>query len=81
MSTPEPLASQGGNPVRQDFLPFSRPHFGDEEKREVLAVRENVAMADISTLGKFEIEGRDCIDFLNRVYVNDWDKLGIGRAR
>jgi len=38
-------------------------------------------MADISTLGKFEIQGPDCIDFLNRVYVNDWDKLGIGRAR
>lgn len=50
-------------------------------QREALAVRSNAGMTDISTLGKFEIQGRDCIEFLNRVYINNFSTLAIGRTR
>ncbi len=35
------LASQGGQPVRKEFLPFSLPMLGEEEKAEVLKVLES----------------------------------------
>jgi dTDP-4-amino-4,6-dideoxygalactose transaminase len=42
VSAPElALASRGGPPVRDSFLPFARPLFGDEEKRDLLAVLES----------------------------------------
>jgi sarcosine oxidase subunit alpha len=50
-------------------------------RRESLAVRQRAGISDISTLGKFEIRGTDCVEFLNRVYVNNWNKLAVGRAR
>jgi len=34
----ERLASEGGSPVRSSFLPFARPTFGEEERREVISV-------------------------------------------
>jgi len=37
----EPLVSLGGSPVRSTFLPFARPTFGDEERREVLSVLDS----------------------------------------
>jgi len=36
---------------------------------------------DVSTLGKIDIQGRDAAEFLNRVYVNGWSNLQIGRCR
>jgi len=35
------LASEGGQPVRKQFLPFSLPLIGEEEKREVLKVLDS----------------------------------------
>ena len=49
--------------------------------RETLAVRQGVGMVDVSTLGKIDIQGRDCAEFLNRVYINAWSKLAVGRCR
>jgi sarcosine oxidase subunit alpha len=49
--------------------------------REVLAVRSCVGLVDVSTLGKIEIEGPDAVELLERVYVNNWRNLAIGRAR
>ena len=49
--------------------------------RECLAVRGAVGAFDGSTLGKLEVVGRDAAEFLNRMYVNAWSKLGIGRCR
>jgi sarcosine oxidase subunit alpha len=50
-------------------------------KAEMDIVREQVGMADVSTLGKIDVQGPDAAEFLNRVYVNGFAKLGIGRAR
>ncbi|MBO6519767.1 MAG: sarcosine oxidase subunit alpha family protein [Rhodospirillales bacterium] len=49
--------------------------------REVLAVRRNVGICDVSTLGKIEIVGRDAAEFLNRIYCNGVAKLPVGKAR
>jgi sarcosine oxidase subunit alpha len=49
--------------------------------REVSAVRSRVGVVDVSTLGKIDIQGRDAAEFLERVYINQWKKLPVGRAR
>jgi sarcosine oxidase subunit alpha len=49
--------------------------------RECLGTRERAGMMDASTLGKIEVVGPDAAEFLNRMYVNSFAKLGIGRCR
>jgi len=65
--------------------PHSYPRGGetpeDAANREARNVRTNVGLADVSTLGKIELQGRDVAEFLNRVYINRWDTLAVGRCR
>ncbi len=49
--------------------------------RECRAVRERCGLFDASTLGKIEVVGKDAVTFMNRLYVNAWDKLSPGRSR
>ena len=49
--------------------------------RECRAVRNGGGLFDASTLGKIELVGRDAMEFLNRMYVNSFDKLAPGRCR
>jgi sarcosine oxidase subunit alpha len=49
--------------------------------REVTATRTRVGLCDVSTLGKFEVHGRDAGTFLDRIYCNTFSTLPIGRAR
>ncbi|PZU91288.1 MAG: sarcosine oxidase subunit alpha [Chelatococcus sp.] len=49
--------------------------------REVLAVRNGVGVCDVSTLGKIDIQGSDAAEFLERVYINGWKALPVGKAR
>ncbi len=49
--------------------------------REVKAVRGSVGICDVSTLGKIDIQGSDAAEFLDRVYINHWKSLPVGRAR
>lgn len=49
--------------------------------REVLNIRRNAGICDVSTLGKIEVFGRDAAAFLDRVYCNGFAKLPVGRAR
>jgi sarcosine oxidase subunit alpha len=49
--------------------------------RECLAVRGHCGIFDASTLGKIEVVGRDAVSFMNRMYVNSWTKLAVGRTR
>ena len=50
-------------------------------KAEMDHVREQVGVADVSTLGKIDVQGPDAAEFLNRVYVNGYAKLEVGKAR
>lgn len=49
--------------------------------REAAAVRERVGIVDVSTLGKIELQGPDAAEFLERIYMNRWRNLRVGRAR
>jgi sarcosine oxidase subunit alpha len=49
--------------------------------REVTAVRNNVGICDVTTLGKIDIQGPDAARFLEFVYTNSWSNLPVGRAR
>jgi methylglutamate dehydrogenase subunit C len=48
---------------------------------EMRLVRRTVGLSDVSTLGKIDIQGPDAAEFLNRVYVNGFAKLPVGKAR
>jgi len=65
--------------------PHSYPRPGESEddaaNREARNVRANVGVVDVSTLGKIELQGRDVAEFVNRVYINRFDTLGVGRCR
>lgn len=50
-------------------------------KKENLAVRNNVGIIDVSTLGKIEIRGSDAAEFLNRMYTFAYSKQPILRSR
>lgn len=49
--------------------------------RECLAVRRGVGLIDASTLGKIDVRGPDATEFLNRMFINRWDSLAVGRCR
>ena len=49
--------------------------------REVATTRSAVGLCDVSTLGKIDLQGPDAVEFLDRLYVNGWRTLAIGRAR
>jgi len=71
--------------VGQWRRPWYFPHEGEDMEaavlRECRAARENVAVMDVSTLGKIEIQGPDALEFLNRIYTNAFDNLKIGSCR
>jgi len=49
--------------------------------RECRAVRGACGIFDASTLGKIEVVGPDAAEFMNRLYINNWSNLGVGRSR
>jgi len=49
--------------------------------REVGYVRNAVGIADVSTLGKIDIQGRDAGEFLDFAYTNVFSTLKVGRVR
>ena len=49
--------------------------------REARSVREAVGIVDVSTLGKIDVQGPDATAFLDRVYVNTFSSLPVGKAR
>ncbi len=65
--------------------PHSYPRPGESEfdaaNREAKNVRTHVGIVDVSTLGKIELQGRDVAELLNRIYINRWDTLAVGRCR
>jgi sarcosine oxidase subunit alpha len=50
-------------------------------REEVRAVRENVGVIDVSTLGGIEVCGPDSAEFLERMYTFAYKKQEVGRSR
>ncbi len=53
----------------------------DSVDREVLMSRNSAGVCDVSTLGKIDVQGRDAGKFLNKVYVNNFSMLKVGKCR
>jgi sarcosine oxidase subunit alpha len=49
--------------------------------RECKTVREAVGILDATTLGKIEVVGPAAAEFLERMYINAWKGLKVGRCR
>ena len=49
--------------------------------REIMMVRENVGVCDVSTLGKIDIQGKDAAKLLDFIYTNMFSTLKVGRVR
>ena len=76
---------RGMRPVGLWLRPHSYPRDGETPVaaswREAVHVREAVGIVDVSTLGKIELEGAGAAEFLERMYVNRWRSLRVGRSR
>lgn len=53
----------------------------DSVDREVLMTRQSVGICDVSTLGKIDIQGEDAGKFLNKIYINTFSTLKVGKCR
>ena len=62
------------------------PHPSDTDwresvNREVIQTRNSVGVCDVTTLGKIDIQGNDSVEFLNKIYVNGFSNLTVGKVR
>ena len=73
--------TEAGLWLRPYYYPREGEDFATAVKREVLTVRAGVGMVDVSTLGKIELKGPDAGVFLDRLYINSFSKMKVGRAR
>lgn len=71
-----------GNWLRaQWYAAPGETHWRQSVDREVLAVGKSVGFADVSTLGKIDVQGSDAAEFLNKIYTNSIAKLPVGKCR
>jgi sarcosine oxidase subunit alpha len=66
---------------RARYFPAAGEDMHSAVDRECLKVRGGCGIFDASTLGKIEVVGPDAATFLNRLYINNWSTLGVGRCR
>jgi len=65
----------------QWFTAAGEEDWRETVSREVSAVRSSVGVCDVSTLGKIDIQGSDAGAFLDRVYLNTFSTLPVGKVR
>ncbi len=63
------------------YFPRAEETMAQAIARECRTVRASVGLFDASTLGKIEVVGPDAAVFLERIYVNAFQKLAVGRCR
>jgi heterotetrameric sarcosine oxidase alpha subunit len=66
---------------RPQYYPRAGQTPAESVHHEARHVREKVGIVDVSTLGKIDVQGRDALEFLNRVYINNLSKLPVGKCR
>jgi sarcosine oxidase subunit alpha len=66
---------------RARYFPKAGEDMHTAVARECRTVRATAGIFDASTLGKIEVVGPDAAEFLERMYVNPWKKLEVGRSR
>ena len=68
---PNWYAPKGTEPVYE--YSFGRQNWFEHTAAECKAVRENVALFDLSSFSKFRLEGRDAMTVLNQICANEVD--------
>ena len=63
------------------YFPRAGESMHEAVARECRTTRGSVGLFDASTLGKIEVVGPDAAAFLERMYVNAFVKLEVGRCR
>ncbi|RBI82796.1 sarcosine oxidase subunit alpha [Rhodosalinus halophilus] len=88
LTTSHAASRARGAPMIEAGLWYRPSYFpqGDEDweaacRREARMVREAVGVADVSTLGKIDVQGADAARFLDFVYTNTFSTLKPGRVR
>ena len=66
---------------RARYFPRPGENMHAAVERECVAARTHCGIFDGSTLGKIEVVGKDAATFMNRMYVNAWSGLAVGRCR
>ena len=69
---PNWFAPEGSEPVDQPS--FHKPNWFDAVGAECRAIRENVALIDMTSFSKFDIIGPDALPLLQRLCVSNMDK-------
>ena len=67
--------------LRARYFPLAGEDMAAASRREVLAVRGRVGIADTTPLGKIELLGPDALTLIERLYCNGFATLEPGRAR
>jgi len=67
--------------MRSSWFPRDGEDWLASASREVLAARSGVALCDVSTLGKIDVQGKDAGAFLDKLYCNTFSTLDVGKAR
>lgn len=65
----------------KEFAGYYMPIQYNTIKQEHLAVRNNVGLFDISHMGEFVIKGKNALPFLQRITVNDLEKLKTSKVQ
>jgi sarcosine oxidase, subunit alpha len=60
---------------------WKRPYDYGSVQEEYKAIRERAGLIDVSTLGRFEVRGRDAPMFLDMIFGNVYSNLKIGKVR
>lgn len=63
------------------YFPKPGERMEDAVRRECVAARQGVAVMDVSTLGKIDVQGPDAAIFLDRIYTNMFSTLPEGQCR
>jgi sarcosine oxidase subunit alpha len=72
---------QAGPWLRPWYYQWAGKDVGSAYVDEMKLVRGGVGISDVSSLGKIDVRGPDAAIFLDRVYVNGFAKLPVGKAR
>ncbi len=75
------VMTEAGPWLRPWYYRWAGADAGSAYLAEMRQVREQVGLSDVSSLGKIDVQGPDAAEFLDRVYVNGFAKLPIGKAR
>lgn len=62
------------------FGGFNMPLQYTSAKEEILAVRNEVGVFDVSHMGEFFVEGPQAVDFIDYIITNDFKSAQVGKA-